>query len=78
MLSKFSINGEYPVTYQGVLDELNHHQITHGKYKDKISIQRSKRYHRIDLEDICFRFDQVRHMVSHLEVCLPGKSNFLD
>ena len=68
-----TINGEDPIKDQGVLYELNFHQIIHGKSKVKISIYRRKSYHRKDLEDICSRFDQVRPVVSHLEVDLPKK-----
>ena len=39
----------------------------------KISLCRRKSYQRTDLEEICFRFDQVRPVVSHLEVRLPNK-----
>ena len=67
------INGEEPITYKGVLDELIHHQTPRGKYKVNISLCRRKRYHRIDLEDIRSRFDQVRPLVSHIEVRLTNK-----
>ena len=63
-----SINGEYPIKSQGVLDELNCYQTTRGKYKVKISIFRRKSYQRKYIEDIHSRFDQVRPLVYHLEV----------
>ena len=69
-----AINGEETITAQGVLDELNRHQIPRGKSNIKISLCRKKIYQRINLEDICSRFDQVRPVISHLEVCLPKKS----
>ena len=65
------INGEENITDQGALDELNLHQTSHGKSKFKISLIRRKIYQRTDLEEICSRFDQVRPVVSHLEVLLP-------
>ena len=68
-----AINGEEPITYQGVLDELNRHQTPRGKSKTKISLCIRKIYQRTDLEEILSRFDQVRPVVSHLEVRLPKK-----
>ena len=65
------INGEYTITAQGVLDELNCHQTPRVKSKIKISLCRSKIYQRTYIEEICSRFDQVRPMVSHLKVSLP-------
>ena len=44
-----------------------------GKSKIKISLCRRKSYQRTDLEEIRSRFDQVRPVVSHLEVRLPNK-----
>ena len=67
------INVEDPILDQGVLDELNHHQNTQGKSKIKISLCRRKSYQRTDIEEIRSRFDQVRPVVSHLEVRLPKK-----
>ena len=66
-----TINGEEPITAQGVLDELNRHQTPRGKSKIKISLCRRKSYQRTDLEEIRSRFDQVRPVVSHLEFLLP-------
>ena len=68
-----AINGEEPITYQGVLDELNRHQTPWGKYKINISLRRRKSYQRTDLEEIRSRFYQVRPVVSYLEVRLPKK-----
>ena len=67
------MNGEEPITVQGVLDELNRHQTLRGKSNIKISLYRRKRYQRTDLEEIRSRFYQVRPLVSHLEVRLPKK-----
>ena len=67
------INGEDPITVQGALDELNCRQNIRGKSKVKISLCRRKIYNRTYLEEICSRFDKVRPVVSHLEVCLPKK-----
>ena len=44
-----------------------------GKSKNKIVLCRRKSYQRTDLEEIPSRFDQVRPVVSHLEVSLPKK-----
>ena len=66
-----AINGEEPITAQGVLDEINHHQSTHGKSKVKISLFRRKIYQRTDFEEIHSRFDQIRPVVSHIKVFLP-------
>ena len=68
-----AINVEEPITYQGVLDELNSHQTTWVKSKIKIILCRRKNYQRTDLEEIRSRFDQVRPVVSHIEVRLPKK-----
>ena len=68
-----SINGEEPITSQGVLDELYRHQTLRGESKIKISIFIRRSYQRKDLEEIRSRFDQVRPVVSHLEVRLPKK-----
>ena len=68
-----AINGEEPITDQGVLDELNIHQTPWGKSNINISLFRRKIYQRTDLEEIISRFDQVRPVVSHLEVRLPKK-----
>ena len=65
------INREQPITSQGTIDKLSHHQNPCGKSKFKISPCRSNIYHRTDLKDIRSRFDQVRPVVSHLEFCLP-------
>ena len=47
------------------LDELNSHQNPRGKSKFNISLFIRKNYQRIDLDEICSRFDQVVPMVSH-------------
>ena len=67
------INIEETITAQGVLDELNCHQNPQGKSKIKISLCRRNYYQMTDLEEIHSRFDQVRPVVSHLEVHLPKK-----
>ena len=66
-------NKEEPITSQGALGELNRHKTPSGKYKVNISLFRRKRYQRTYLEEICSRFDQVRPVVSHIEVRLPDK-----
>ena len=53
--------------------QLNRHQTPRGKSKIKIILCRRKSYQRTDLEGIRSRFDQVRPVVSHLEVRLPNK-----
>ena len=63
-----SINGEEPITTQGVLDELNSYQTPHRKSKVKISLFKRKSCHRTDLEEILSILDQFRPVVSHLEV----------
>ena len=68
-----AINGEEPITAQGVLDQLNCHQTPWGKSNIKISLCRRNRYQRTYLEDICSIFDPVRPVVSHLELRLPNK-----
>ena len=68
-----AINREEPITAQDTLDELNLHQTPHVKSKVNISLCIRKIYQRTDLEDIFSRFDQVRPVVSHIEVCLPDK-----
>ena len=67
------INGEEPITSQCALDELNCHQNPRGKSKFKLSICKRKSYHRTDIEEIWYIFDQVRPVVSNLEVFLPKK-----
>ena len=66
-----NINGEYLITDQGSIDELNFHQATRVKSKVNISLCRRNSYQRTDLEEIHYIFDQDRPVVSHLEVCLP-------
>ena len=68
-----AINGEEPITVEGALDELNQHQNPRGIYKVKISLRRRKRYQRKYLDYICSIFDQVRTVVSHLEVRIADK-----
>ena len=68
-----AINGEEPITAQCVLDEFNRHQTPRGKSNIKISLCRRKSFQRTDIEEIHSRFDQVRLVVSNLEVRLPKK-----
>ena len=68
-----AINGEYPITTQGTLDELQRHHNQRGKYKVNISLLRRKRYHMTHLERIWTIFDQIRPVVSHIEVSIPEK-----
>ena len=66
-----AINWEDPITSQGEIDELNIHQTPRGKSKAKINLCRRKRYQSTDIEEISSLFDQVRLVVSHLEVHPP-------
>ena len=68
-----SINGEDPVTSQGALNKLQRHQTQLGKTNLKVSIFIRKSYKRKNIEDIRSIFDQVRPVVSHLEVIQPWK-----
>ena len=68
-----AINGEDPITAQDVLVELNRNQTPREKSKIKTRLCRRKSYQITDLEEIRSRFDQVRPVVSHLEVRLPKK-----
>ena len=68
-----SINGEDPVTSQGALNKLQRHQNQLGKTNLKVSIFIRKSYKRKNIEDIRSIFDQVRPVVSHLEVIQPWK-----
>ena len=68
-----AINGEEPIIAQGVLDELNCHQISRSKSKINIHLCIRKSYQSIDLEEIRSRFDLVRPVVSHLEIHLPKR-----
>ena len=68
-----AINGEEPITDQGVLDELNRHQNPRGTSNIKISLCRRKSYQRTDIEEIRSIFDQFRPVVSHPEVLLLNK-----
>ena len=56
-----------------MLDELNRHQIPSVKSTVNFSLWGRKSYQRTDLEDICYIFDQVRPVVSHLEFLLQKK-----
>ena len=67
------INGQEPITAQVVLGELNRHQNPQGKPKIKIILCIRKSNARTYLERIYSRFDQVRPLVSHIEVHLPEK-----
>ena len=68
-----TINWEESIIAKGALDELNSHKNTRGKSKVKISLCIWKSYQRTDLEEICSIFDQLRSVVSHLEVRLQNK-----
>ena len=68
-----AINGEKPITDQSALGGLNSYKTSHGKYKVNISLIITKSYQITYLEDIRSRFDQVRPVVSHIEVRLPKK-----
>ena len=67
-------NEKEPITSQCMLYELNSHQNTREKSNIKIILCRRKRYQRTDREEICYIFDKVRPVVSHLEVRLPKKN----
>ena len=67
------INVEEPITYQGAFYKPNRHQTPCGKSKVNISLCISNSYQITDLEDIHSKFDQVRPVVSHLEVSLTNK-----
>ena len=67
------MNGEDPITSQGVPDELNLHQTSCRKSKVNISLCIIKSYQRTYFENICSRFDQVRPVVSHPKFCLLKK-----
>ena len=69
------INGEEPITSQGVIDELNHHQTTRGKFRIKISLFRRENYQRTDTEDIRSIFNQVRPVVSLQYFLIPTPKN---
>ena len=56
-----------------MLDELNRHQTPRVKSKINISLIIRKSYKSTYLEEIRSRFDQVRPVVSHIEVRLPKK-----
>ena len=68
-----AIIGKETITYQCVIDEINRSQTPRGKSNINISLLRIKSYQITDLEYIRSIFDQVRPVVSHLEVCLPKK-----
>ena len=68
-----AINGEETITAQGVNDKLNYHQNLHGESKVDIILFRRKRYYRTDLEDICYVFNKVKPVVSHVKIRLPKK-----
>ena len=67
-----AINGEEPITAQYTIDEIQSHKTWSGKSKVKISLCVRKIYQRIDIEYIQSIFDQFRHVVSYIEVSLPG------
>ena len=54
-----AINREESIKYQVTLDKLNCHQTRRGKSKVKISLYRTKIYHRTYLKEIISIFDQV-------------------
>ena len=68
------INVEEPITYQGAIYEIQHHQTPRGKSKVEISLYRRKSYQRTYIEYIWYIFYQVRPVVSHLGFCLPEKT----
>ena len=67
------INGEESITASGAIDEINFHKTSRGKSKVNISLCKSKSYQRTYIEEIRSIFDQVRLVISHLELCLPEK-----
>ena len=68
-----AINSEEPITYQGTLDELNHHKTPRGKSKFSVSLCRRNINQITDLEEIRSIFDQNRPVVSYIEGHLPKK-----
>ena len=65
---------EETITYQGAIDKLNQHRTPHRKSKVKVSLCRGKRYQRTYIEEINYRFYQVRPVVSHIEFHLTDKT----
>ena len=53
------------------LDELKRYHIQRVKLNVVIILCKLKRYHCIDLEKHRSEFDQIRPVISHLEVSLP-------
>ena len=67
------INGEETIIYQGTLDDLNHHQTPCGKIQGQYQyINKEELPKEISLRHFP-RFDQVRPVISHLEVRPPDK-----
>ena len=69
-----AINGEYPITDKGVLDDIQLYQTLRGKSKVNISLPRRKIYQQKDIGDIWSKFYHIRPVLSHLEVSLPEKT----
>ena len=69
----YSFIGEQTIKAQVELDEINTHKTPRVRSKVKIILCTIKIYHSKYLEYICSIFDQVRPVVSHLEVNLPDK-----
>ena len=63
-----AINVEELITDRVVLDKLQIHQTPQEKPKVKISLCRRKSYYSADIEEIRSKFDQVRPVVSHIDV----------
>ena len=69
-----AIDGEDPITTQGAIYGIKFHQTPRVKYKVEISLCRRKSYQMTDIEEVRSRFDQVRPVVSHIEVLIPEKT----
>ena len=68
-----AINVKGPITVQGKIDEHNRHQNPNENFKVNIGLCRRQNDQITIVEYICYIFDQVRPVVSHLEVRLPEK-----
>ena len=65
------INREECITEKGSLYELQRYQTQPIKSKVNISLLPSKIYLNTYLEELWTIFDQIRPVVSHIQVCLP-------
>ena len=68
-----AINGDKTVITKGLIDEIQRYHTQHSNKKLNIRLCSRNSYQCTDIEELWSIFDQIRPVVSHLEVNLPEK-----